>query len=303
MRGQKNNLKSGNRRFSLFYGKIIFHPLFLIFGLWNALTGNLLTFFSIVVCAILHELAHAAEAAKHGVASNEIILMPYGATIEIDLEGVSVKDEIRISLAGPLCNLLIAVFFLALWWCFPSAYPYTETAFYATLSLALCNLIPAYPLDGGRILYCLLVSIFNAYLPPQTSKKQAKRTCFYVALIFCILGFLVFLFGLKNGRANPSLLLFVLFVAIGLFEKRKTSYQKIDFSNRRAFERGVPVKRIAVSETCTIKKALSFLSSGDYIIFDVYRTDETHLGSLTQSQLSDLFQKTDLYTPLCEYFS
>ena len=114
MRGQKNNPKSGARRFSFFYGKLVIHPLFLLFGVWHAVTGELLVFFSLVLCAIAHELAHAAEAAKHGFASKTILLMPYGATIDIDLNGVHPKDELRISIAGPLCNLLIAVFFLAL---------------------------------------------------------------------------------------------------------------------------------------------------------------------------------------------
>ena len=77
---------------------------------------------------------------------------------------------------------------------------------------------------------------------------------------------------------------------------------KIDFSNRRAFERGIPVKRVAVASSCTVKKAISFLSSGDYLILDVYTDNETYIGSMTQSQLSDFFTLANIDTPLSEYF-
>ncbi len=302
MLGRKNNQKSGNRRFSFFYGKIVVHPLFLLFGLWHAATGELLLFFSLVVCAIAHEFAHAAEAAKHGFASKTILLMPYGATIDIDLNGVHPKDEIRVSLAGPLCNFGIAVFFLALWWCFPSTYPYTEIAFYATLSLALCNLLPAYPLDGGRVLYCALNLLFNAYLPPTKSQKYAKNITKTLSVTLCGIGLFIFAISAIRHTPNFSLLFFVLFVAVGLFEKSKPTYCKIDFSNRRAFERGIPVKRVAVSSACTVKKAISFLSSGDYLILDVYADNEAYVGSMTQSQLSDFFTLSSIDTQLGEYF-
>ena len=302
MFGRKNNTKSGKRRFSLFYGRLTLHPLFLFFGLWHAATGRLLSFFSIVVCAILHELAHASEAAKHGFAAKEIVLMPYGATIDIDLEGVSAKDDIRIALAGPLCNLMIAAGFLALWWCYPTAYPYTESAFYASLSLALCNLLPAFSLDGGRVVYALLYSLFNAYMPPSKAQKTAKKACCILSLALCAVGVFAFAWHAMKGDLNLSLIAFTLFVAVGLFDKKKTSYSKLDFSNRRAFEHGTPVKHIAVAESCTVKKALSFLSSGDYLVLDVYDKDERYVGSLTQTELSDFFQRATLYTPLCEYF-
>ena len=302
MRGQKNNPKSGARRFSFFYGKLVIHPLFLLFGVWHAVTGELLVFFSLVLCAIAHELAHAAEAAKHGFASKTILFMPYGATIDIDLNGVHPKDELRISIAGPLCNFLIAIFFLALWWCYPSTYPYTETAFYATLSLALCNLIPAYPLDGGRMLYCGLCLLFNAYLPPSKAQKQAKIITKALSATLCTTGTILFILSAIHRQPNLSLLFFTLFVAVGLFEKKKPTYCKIDFSNRRAFERGIPVKRVAVASSCTVKKAISFLSSGDYLILDVYGDNEAYVGSMTQSQLSDFFAASSIDTPLLEYF-
>ena len=267
------------------------------------MVGDFGVFFCSVVCAILHELAHAAQAAKLGFAAEQLLLMPYGAAIRMDIEDASAKDALAIALAGPLCNLSAAALFLALWWCFPSAYPYTETAFYASLSLGLCNLIPAPPLDGGRVLYCAAYSLFNKHLPPTKAKKRARIVCKISAAIFCGVGITLSVFSAIHGAFNLSLAVFSLFLLVELFEKEEPQYCKLDFSDRRAFERGTPIQHVAVSPSCTLKKALSFLCVDNYLILDVYDEQERFLGSLTQTQLSDFFQKNHLYTPLGAYFS
>ncbi len=302
MRGRKTKRESGDRRFSLFYGKLFIHPLFLLFGVWHAVTGELFIFLSVTACALLHELAHAAAAAKIGYATNEIVLMPYGATLTADLDGASAKDEILIALAGPFCNFAVATLFLALWWCFPSAYPYTETAYLTSVSLALCNLIPALPLDGGRVVHRALISWFNAYMPPAKSKKYALRVSRIITLSFCILGVFLFVLSALNGVLNFSLLAFSLFLAAGAFTRKKSSFVKLNFSLRSAFERGIPLRQIAVSSACTVKKALTFLSPDCYLLLHVYDERERLLGTITQNELYEFFTQTGLYTTLEEYF-
>ena len=110
--------------------------------------------------ALQHELAHAFAAAKLGYRLNKVVLMPFGALIDGDLEGLTKKDEICVALAGPICNLFTAILFVALWWMYPATYPFTDTAFYASVSIFAVNLIPAYPLDGGRVLKNLLFTHF-----------------------------------------------------------------------------------------------------------------------------------------------
>lgn len=301
MLGRKNKTESGARRFSLFYGKVRIHPLFFLAGVWYSFTGDFLSFVSVALCAVLHELAHAAAAAKIGYGMQSVCLMPYGAVVRVDLDGVSPKDEIKIAIAGPLFNLALAIGFLALWWCFPSLYPYTETAFTSTLSLAVCNLLPALPLDGGRVLYCGLNILFNAYLPPTKAKKRALFVCRILSAALCLAGGALFAATCAQGKPNLSLGAFTIFLIAGLFSK-KDGYVKLDFSNRKAFERGIPIKHVGVLETCTVKKALTFLSAGQYLSFDVYTQDERFLGSISQSQLSDFFQKRNLYATFSDFF-
>ena len=125
-------------------------------GAWYAFTGELFLFLMSCLVALQHECAHAFAAAKLGYKLNRIVLMPFGAVIDGDLRGISLKDEIYVAICGPLCNLVTAAFFVAVWWCYPATYPYTDSACYSSLTVALVNLIPAYPLDGGRILKCAL---------------------------------------------------------------------------------------------------------------------------------------------------
>lgn len=264
--------------------------------------GDFGVFFCSVICAILHELAHAAQAARLGYAASQLILMPYGAEIRIDVEDASAKDELAIALAGPLCNLCIAALFLAIWWCFPSTYPYTETAFYASLSLGLCNLIPAPPLDGGRALYCAVYSLLNAHLPPAKAKKRAKIISKISTAVFCVIGTIFSVLSAIYGTFHLSLAIFTVFLLLSLFEKETPQYVKLDFADRKAFERGTPVKHVAISPNCTVKKALTFLCADSYLVLDVYDENEGFLGTLTQTQLSDFFQKNHLYTPILEYF-
>ena len=301
-RKDEKQRESGNRRFSLFYGKLIIHPLFLLFGVWYSFTGELFSFLSVTACALLHELAHAAAAAKIGYATSEIILMPYGATLTADLDGASAKDEIYIALAGPMCNFAIAILFLALWWCFPSAYPYTETAFSTSLSLALCNLIPALPLDGGRVTHRAIIAFLERRMPPAKARKTALVFSRIITLFICLFGGALFLLAALQGTVNFSLVAFLLFLAAGAFTRKKSTFVKMNFSMRSAFERGIPLKQIALSSACTVKKALAFLSPDCYLVFHVYDERERFIGTLTQNELSEFFTRTGLYATLGEFF-
>jgi stage IV sporulation protein FB len=300
LHGRKTKRKSGKRRFSLFYGRLTIHPLFLLFGAWHAITGELFSFLTVTACALLHELAHAAAAAKIGYAATEIVLMPYGATLTADLDGATAKDEIFIALAGPFCNLATAVLFLALWWCFPSAYPYTEAAFTASLSLALCNLLPALPLDGGRVVYRALISLFNAHVPPKSSKKLALNISRILTLLLCVFGVAAFAVLALDGVWSFSVLTFSLFLAIGAFPRKKSTFIKLQFSQNEALKRGLPLRQIAISSSCSVKKALAFLSPDSYLLLHVYDESEQFLGTLTQNELSAFFQRTHLYATLGE---
>ncbi|MBQ8875922.1 MAG: hypothetical protein IJY63_00050 [Clostridia bacterium] len=278
------------------------HPLFLAVGIWYAFTGELFVFFLSALVAIQHECAHAFAAAKLGYKLNAIVLMPFGAIIDGDLRGISFKDEIFVALCGPLCNLVTAAFFVALWWLVPTMYAFTDTACYTSLAIALVNLLPAYPLDGGRIFACALTRFFSR-TDAQTGRaeERAQTVCRTVTLLFSAAFFAVFVQQCLLRQPNFTLLAFAVFLFLGALGNRDkaATYSRMDFSCQNALTRGVEIRRVAVSERCPIKDALRFLSRGTYLVLEVYDEHENHLFDLPQNELSTYFLAAQSpYTPL-----
>lgn len=271
------------------------HPLFLVVGIWYACTGELFLFLLSALVAIQHECAHAFASARLGYKLNKIVLMPFGAIIDGDLQGISFKDEILVAIWGPLCNLITAGIFVALWWLQPTMYAFTDTACYTSLSIALINLLPAYPLDGGRILKCALARGFLKS-NPNTAKaeKKANKICRGITFIFSATLFTAFLLLCIQKSINITLFIFSLFLAVGAFGNRdkQAVYNRLDFSCTTLLRRGVEIRRVAVLDTCTVKSALRFLSAGSYLVLEVYDIHEKHLFDLPQNLFSSLFTET-----------
>ena len=270
------------------------HPLFLLVGIWYACTGELFLFFMSALVAIQHECAHAFASARLGYKLNKIILMPFGAVIDGDIAGIRFKDEIYVALWGPLCNLFTGVFFIALWWLTPTMYAFTDTACLSSLSIALINLLPAYPLDGGRVLKCALVRNFIKSNPDETrAVKKAENICRVCTLFFAVGLFALFVILCSQKHFHFTLLAFSIFLAVGAFGNRdkQAIYRKMDFSCHDGLVRGIELRHVAVEETCTIKNALRFLSREGYLYLEVFDKQEKHLFTLPQNEFFDLFVK------------
>lgn len=291
---KKKERRKKSRSFP-FLQKFRVHPLFLLVGVWYALKGELFLFLLSALVAIQHECAHAFAAAKLGYSLNRIVLMPFGAVIDGDMKGISLKDEIFVALCGPLCNLVTAVFFVALWWLAPTMYAFTDTACYSSLAIALVNLLPAYPLDGGRILKCALARAFlKSTAEEGKAEKKAAKICRIVTLVFAALFLVGFILQCVARQPNFTLLAFGGFLLVGAFGNRnKTAvYSRMDFSLKKALKKGVEIRRVAVLDTCPIKNALRFLSKGSYLVLEVYDQAENFLFTLPQNELSLWFSNS-----------
>lgn len=267
------------------------HPLFLLVGVWYAITGELFLFFMSALVAIQHECAHAFASAKLGYKLHKIVLMPFGAIIDADLQGISFKDEIFVALCGPLCNLCTALFFGAIWWFAPTMYAFTDTAFYSSISIALVNLLPAYPLDGGRVLRCALTrALLKKYSQADKAEKIADRICRIISLLFSLAMLGSFVLQIMHGIPNITLLAFGLFLCVGAIGNRDklAVYRKIDFSLHRPMQNGVEIRRVAVLDSCSLKTALRFITKGSYLVLEVYDEAENRLFNLTQNELARL---------------
>ncbi len=260
-------------------------------GIWYAFKGELFLFLMSAFVDLQHECAHAFAAAKLGYRLNAVVLMPFGAVIDGDLKGLSLKDEIFVALCGPLCNLVTATFFVALWWFTPTAYAFTDTAFYASLAIGVINFLPAYPLDGGRILYCFLARGFLKNNPEEgRAEKKAKKICKLVTLLLSLLLLLLFALSCWKGTPNFSLLAFVGFLLFGgAGNKTPTAYEKLPLPLPPPLKKGVEVRRVAIAKECPVKDALRFLSKGSYLVLEVYGEGSEPLFLLPQNLLEELF--------------
>lgn len=264
------------------------HPLFFLAGIYACFTKSLPLYLGAVTVALQHEYAHSFAAARLGFRLNKVVLTPFGATISGDLNGMPLKDEIYVAAAGPICNLVTALFFVALWWLFPDTYAYTDTAFYLSLYIGAGNLLPFYPLDGGRVL--------RAAIAMKTGEKTAERICRGITLsagaaILCLAAALFI-----NKTAAFPLIVFAIFLISGALSGGGR-YVKIGVDYTAVFLRGAEVKRIAVDGSCTLKRALSFCESGKYLRLDVFENGEK-IFETDEKALRNFLSGETLYLPL-----
>lgn len=237
------------------------HPLFFAFGVYYVFCGRVWEFLVCTFSALLHELGHAFVAVNNGYSLTNLSLMPYGATIAGDFDGLRFKDELSILFAGPLTSILIAVFTTALWWFFPQTYPYTQIVFESNLALGLINLLPANPLDGGRILSVCLKECFGK-----------KGEWFFKITGGGIAFFLLTAFGFVCVKANTvsevnfSLLFFAFFIVVGVFyQSREKTYRRVFAGlSTKAVLRGVEVKRHVVLPQTTVKRVIALLDKNKF---------------------------------------
>ena len=159
------------------------HPATFLFLILLLITGFSKLVFPYLISILLHEFAHGFIAKKLGYKLNEVWILPYGASITFKEYSFNPNDEIKIAIAGPLMNFILIVITIMLWWIFPSIYTFTYPFVITNFSIALFNLLPAFPLDGGRILN----SILKSKLKNNKVYKISSIINFIISIIFFLL--------------------------------------------------------------------------------------------------------------------
>jgi Zn-dependent protease len=187
-------------------------------GLRGALFGIAATLL-LFLCVTLHELGHATQARAYGIPTEDITLYPLGGVARLQEIPAEPAKEFRIAIAGPLVNVVLVGLLIVIGWAagvtalrWPSALfddlrdptwklliPYLT---FANLSLAIFNLLPAFPMDGGRILRSLLAM-----------RLSYRRATGIAVVIGQAMAFLFGLYGFAYGEY--FLILIAIFVWIG----------------------------------------------------------------------------------------
>ena len=134
-----------------------------VFPEWSVVTSlaaGIVTSLLVFGSVLAHELMHSIVAQKLGIPIHSITLFIFGGVSQMSEEPKTPKDELRIALAGPLTSIVLGlVFWAILYWIGPHSEFIEGISWWLrwiNLSLAVFNLIPGFPLDGGRILRSIL---------------------------------------------------------------------------------------------------------------------------------------------------
>lgn len=168
-----------------------------------ALTTVVLFFASIV----LHELGHATIAARTGIRTRSITLLPIGGVAEIEREAQKPAEEFAIAIAGPVTSLLLGGLFLGLHVLIrPISVPVSAITAYlgiANLFLGLFNLLPGFPMDGGRVLRAIVWGATQSY---GRGTRVAAGVGSFVAYAFIFFGVTL---AFRGEIANGVILAFI----------------------------------------------------------------------------------------------
>lgn len=185
---------------------------------------------AVFACVLLHELGHAFAAMRYGVRTRYITLLPIGGVARLDRIPEEPTQELVVAIAGPAVNVAIAALLIGLLWITSQSlvvkYKHVvEVPFLVRLAgvnilLVVFNLLPAFPMDGGRVLRALLARRLEFARATHIAANVGQG----MAVLFGVLG--VFL--------NPLLLFIALFVFLGAESEARST-------ELRTFFRGVRV--------------------------------------------------------------
>jgi len=233
--------------FSVFGIPIELHISFLLLmlaiyfvALFNLIPGVSLTIAVLItllfVAVVIHELTHCYVAVGYGVEIERVVLLPIGGVSQMKELPKDPHQELRIAVVGPLSNLVIAGVLYPFYLYFGHALS-TDLNFllYYTillnLLLGLFNLLPAFPMDGGRVLRAYLAERMNFIRATKLAASIGKQ----LAIIMAIIGIFI----------NPFLILIAIFVYLG-------ADQEYNVVMTNTLLEGIHVKDIMSNEVKTV---------------------------------------------------
>jgi Zn-dependent protease/CBS domain-containing protein len=245
----------------------------------HAAVEGVLFIVTIFACVVLHELGHALTARKYGISTRDITLLPIGGVARLDRMPDDPRQELWVALAGPAVNVLIAAtLFVVSQLVSPvpsfdqlgvAGGSFLSRVIFVNLFLVAFNLLPAFPMDGGRVLRALLAT-----------RMEYTRATHLAAVVGQSMALL---FGFVGLFVNPMLIFIALFVWIGAAQEASMVQMRYSLS-------GIPVSRAMVTDfrslapSDTLDEAVRFTLAGTQRDFPVVEEGRV-VGVLRQSEM------------------
>jgi Zn-dependent protease/CBS domain-containing protein len=182
---------------------------------WGKVLIGILFIITLFLCVILHEYGHALTARRYGIKTRDITLYPIGGVARLERMPDRPAEELWVALAGPAVNLFIAAGLFAYLFLTGDLTPlsamtlaqgsFIERLMAVNLYLVAFNLVPAFPMDGGRVLRALLALRLEYFQATRIAANIGQG--------------MAFLFGFIGMFTNPFLVFIALFVWMGAAEE------------------------------------------------------------------------------------
>ncbi len=235
---------------------------------------------ALFACVVLHEFGHALTARRFGVATSDITLLPIGGVARLERMPEKPSQELLVAVAGPAVNVVIVVLLLLLGVPFPAPADASQELIHSgfwpklllvNVFLGAFNLLPAFPMDGGRVLRALLAM----RLPYARATRLAANVGQMMAIGFGLIGL--------SGQA-PILLFIAIFVWIGAEAEARQVAERVALQ-------GVSIRDAMITEFHTLEpddtlgRAAELLLSGTQQDFPIAIEGDAVLHVLTRADL------------------
>src|SRR5262249_3442510 len=267
------------------------HITFLLLIGWLAVgsAGAAIFVLLLFFCVVLHEFGHAIAAKGYGINTPDITLLPIGGVARLERMPEEPKQELVIAIAGPLVNVIIAACLYVVIGARGHVGPETAmrsgdmlvSLFQINVWLVLFNLLPAFPMDGGRVLRALLATRFSYARATQIAASIGQGCAF--------------VFGFIGLFSNPFLLFIALFVYIGASQEAALAQMR-DVSRRFPVSSAMVREFRSLPETATLQEAVDALLATSQHDFPVLAASGDVAGILTRHDLISALRKDDVGT-------
>jgi Zn-dependent protease/CBS domain-containing protein len=249
---------------------------------------------AIFACVVLHELGHALTAKRFGIGTRDITLLPIGGVARLERMPEDPGQELLVALAGPAVNVVIAAAIGLVLAVTTGIRPMAELAtvgghlltqlMWLNLLLVGFNLLPAFPMDGGRVLRALLAHRLEYVRATQIAATIGQM--------------MAILFGFVGLMMNPFLLIIAIFVYLGAQQEASQTMMRVALA-------GVPVRDAMMTRyqtldaSATLQDAVDELLAGSQQDFPVMR-GETVVGLLLRGDLVKALKEHGRDTPVAD---
>lgn len=234
---------------------------------------------AVFLCVTLHEIGHATMARRFGIGTQDITLLPIGGVARLRRIPEEPRKELLIALAGPVVNVVIAAgLYVGMWISGLSVMPiegkvaeasFLVSMFWFNVVVVAFNMLPAFPMDGGRVFRALLARRRGYAEATQTAAKFGQA----IATVFIVLGVM-----------NNWLLAFVgVFVYLGAMAEAKAVEIRTAAAGATAAD-AMLTRLVTLDDRDLLGDAVDALLSGPQSDFPVLRQNGT-TGLLTRSML------------------